>query len=210
VISRHVLWSIAGLTLVFAACNKSDSPRTYDEIGFHPKGRVPVSEVMNASPVDVEIHWVKPGNWIMKDSTNGMRTASFAVVDSSLMNMGEVDPNAVDVSVTHFAGNAGGIDRNIQRWMGQIGLHLDSIALAEFIHKAKPFTTKSNEKGIYVDFTTMLSGDLTQDKTIFGAIVPAESYTVFVKAMGERRQVEAAKNSVEAFCRSLLMKSGGT
>jgi hypothetical protein len=207
--SCHALLSIAGLALALAGCNRSDLPRTYDEIGFHPKGKSPVSEMMNASPVDVEINWVKPGNWVMKDSTNGMRTASFAVVDSSLMNMGEVDPNAVDVSVTHFAGNAGGIDRNIQRWMGQIGLHLDSVALADFIHKAKPFTTQSNEKGIFVDFTTMLSGDLTQDKTIFGAIVPTESYTVFVKAMGERRQVEAAKNTVEAFCRSLHMKIGG-
>lgn len=164
-------------------------------------------DALNTSPVDVQVSWTLPTTWVMKDSSNGMRAGSFAILDSSLINTGEIDPNAVDVSVTHFAGDAGGLERNVQRWMGQIGVHLDSAALSSFVIGAPRFKTKTGEEGRFMDLTTLLSGDLTQNKTIFGAIVPGDGYTLFVKAMGERHKVESAREEVREFSRSLVLKA---
>ena len=57
-----------------------------------------------------------------------------------------------------------------------------------------------------IDLTAMLSGDMTQSKTIYGAIVQTEEYTVFVKAMGDFAQVKKQKPHVAAFCKSLRIE----
>jgi predicted double-glycine peptidase len=75
--------------------------------------------------------------------------------------------------------------------------------MAEFVKAAKHFKTASGQDGMYVDLTDKLSGDMTQSKTIFGAVVQTEEYTVFVKAMGEQSKVAAQKSLVIAFCKSL-------
>ncbi len=192
--------------LGLSSCQRSE-PRVYDEIAFKPISKSPFMDAMNASPVDVQVGWTLPGNWLMKDSSSGMRAGSFAIQDSNLMHTGEVDPNAVDVSVTHFAGDAGGLERNVQRWMGQIGVRLDSAELSALIQNAATFKTQTGEEGRFIDLTTLLSGDLTQDKSIFGAIVPGDGYTLFVKAMGEKGKVVSSRDEVRVFSRSLVLKS---
>ena len=57
-----------------------------------------------------------------------------------------------------------------------------------------------------IDLTAMLSGDMTQSKTIYGAIVQTEEYTVFVKAMGEFARVKEQKAQVAAFSKSLRIE----
>jgi hypothetical protein len=73
----------------------------------------------------------------------------------------------------------------------------------EFVKTAKHFKTASGQDGMYVDLKDKLSGDMTQSKTIFGAVVQTEEYTVFVKAMGEQAKVAVQKPMVMAFCKSL-------
>jgi hypothetical protein len=158
---------------------------------------------MNSSPVDIKVTWTLPETWMVKDSANAMRIGSFAAQDPALANTGEVDPKAVDVSVVQLAGNAGGLAANITRWNGQIGIKMTAEEMAEFVKAAKHFKTASGQDGMYVDLTDKLSGDMTQSKTIFGAVVQTEEYTVFVKAMGEQTKVAAQKSLVIAFCKSL-------
>lgn len=204
-------------------------PRTYTEVAFKPlatpgmpgpmmggadggmgapgaMGGGMGAPGMNSSPVDIKVTWTLPESWIVKDSANAMRIGSFAAMDPALANTGEVDPGAVDVSVVQLAGNAGGLAANIQRWNGQIGIKMSADEMGEFVKAAKHFKTASGQDGMYVDLTDKLSGDMTQSKTIFGAVVQTEEYTVFVKAMGERSKVEAQKTLVTAFCKSLRIE----
>jgi hypothetical protein len=195
------------MLLGVAACRKADEPRSYVEI--EPKtNEARPSAVMNASPVDLDIQWVKPEHWLQKDSSNGMRAATFAIPDSALANTGEISPDAIDVSVTFFAGDAGGIKPNFTRWLGQVSVTLDSARLESLIQAAESFTTQTGEAGMFVDFTELLSGDLTQSKSIFGAIVPGKGYTLFVKGMGIRNQIKSERESIREFCRSLKLKLG--
>jgi hypothetical protein len=202
------LWTALSLGVIgLSACRKPEEPRTYIEID--PKSAdVRPSAVMNASPVDLDIQWTKPEHWIQKDSANGMRAATFAIPDSALAHTGEISPDAIDVSVTYFAGDAGGIKPNFTRWLGQVSVTLDSARLEALIQGAETFVTQTGESGLFVDFTELLSGDLTQSKSIFGAIVPGKGYTLFVKGMGIRNQIKGERNSIKEFCRSLKLKLG--
>jgi hypothetical protein len=105
--------------------------------------------------------------------------------------------------VVQLAGNAGGLAANIHRWNGQIGIKMSAEEMDEFVKAAKHFRTASGQDGMYVDLTDKLSGDMTQSKTIFGAVVQTEEYTVFVKAMGEQSRMAAQKPLVMDFCKSL-------
>ena len=164
--------------------------------------------MMNASPVDIDIQWEAPSHWMLKDTGSGMRAGSYGIPDSAFFGMGELNPEAVDVSITHFAGDAGGLGPNTQRWMGQVGIHLDSAALKGFLARAKKFRTQTGDEGMIIDLTEMLSGDLTQSQTIYGAIIPWKGATVFVKAIGERSRVIMAREDIFAFCESLRLKEG--
>ncbi|MDB5103660.1 MAG: hypothetical protein JWP91_1349 [Fibrobacteres bacterium] len=198
-------------------------PRTYSEVAFKPLAAPamaggPMGAMggpggmgagmpgMNTSPVDIKVTWKLPEGWVIKDSASAMRIGSFAAQDPSLANTGELDPNAVDVSVVQLAGDAGGLEANINRWMGQVGLKMNPEEMAEFIKAAAHFRTATGQEGMYVDLTDKLSGDMTQSKTIYGAVVQTADYTVFVKAMGEHAKVAVQKPMVQAFCKSLKIE----
>jgi hypothetical protein len=208
---------MAGLLALGAmGCQGSDQPRTYSEVVFHESapsmggmaGAIPqpsLTPPLNARPVDIRLTWNAPEEWVKKDSGGAMRVGSWLVPEPSLAHTGEMDPQAVDVSVVQLAGDAGGMQANIMRWMGQVGLISSPQEMEEMIKAAQKFKTKSGQSGIYVDLTSKLSGDITQSKSIFGAIIATGGYTVFIKAMGERGRVVAEIPRIKTFCRSLAI-----
>lgn len=200
---------------LLAGCEE-EKPRIYTEVAFKPiaapgpmggmgmpGGGMPA---MAAPPADIKVTWTLPKGWVPKDSASAMRVGSFAAMDPELANSGEIDPNAVDVSVVQLGGTAGGLEANIRRWMGQVGLKASPDEMEEFVKKAPRFRTATGQEGLIIDLTGMLSGDMTQSKTIYGAIVQTEEYTVFVKAMGEFALVKKQKPKVAAFCKSLRIE----
>lgn len=194
---------------------KDPEPRVYVEAGFKPNksesmagpGMMGGSGIpMDASPADVKVTWTLPDGWQAKDSANALRIGSFLAPDPSLANVGEMDPHAVDVSVVRLAGDGGGLKANILRWMGQVGIKSNPEEMEEFVKAAKHFKTKTGQDGMYVDLTDKLSGDMTQSKTIFGAVIQTADYTVFIKGMGEQARVLAVKPVIIGFCESLRIE----
>lgn len=220
---KSTLFPLLAGVLILAGCEDT-KPRTYSEVAFKPLapapgmarmgGMGPMGDMggaagmgaMNAAPIDVKVTWTLPDGWVVKDSANAMRIGSFAAMEPEMAHTGEIDPNAVDVSVVRLAGDAGGLEANIARWMGQIGIKPAGVDMEGFIKAAAKFKAATGQEGMYVDLTEMLSGDMTQSKTIFGAVVQTKEYTVFVKAMGEQTRVEKQKAAVKAFCASLKIE----
>lgn len=218
-VGLRALVGTGGLILTLVGCQEA-KPRSYSEVSFKPlvpagqgpmmggpmvAGNANTPPMMNTSPVDIKVTWTLPENWMIKDSANGMRIGSFGIPDERLLHTGEMDPRAVDVSVVQLAGNAGGFKPNIIRWMGQIGLKSTPEELDELIAKAPHFKTKTGQAGFFVDLTEKLSGDMTQNKTIYGAIISTQDYTVFIKAMGEIERVIKIKNEVKTFSESIAI-----
>lgn len=200
--------------LALLAC-REPKPRVYSEVAFKelaPAARGPMGmgamAPVNASPVDIKVTWTLPDTWVKKDSAMGMRVGSFLAPDPELALTGEADPLAADVSVTQLAGDGGGLKANISRWMNQVGIIHTVESMEEFVKSAERFKTKTGQEGLFVDMTEMLSGDMTQTRTIFGGIVATEDYTVFVKAMGDQGRVKANKGQLKAFCKSLSIVPG--
>lgn len=205
-----------GVLGILIACGSEPKPRVYGEVAFKElvrpgtgMGGMGTLPPANASPVDLQVTWTLPENWMIRDSANAMRVGSFAVPDSQFLDMGEADPRALDVSVVQLAGDAGGLEANIRRWMGQVGLIASAAELKALIDSADKLKATTGQDGIYVDFTEKLSSDMTQDKSIFGAIVSTSEYTVFVKAMGERGRLLKAKGQIKTFCESLAIRKPG-
>jgi hypothetical protein len=130
-----------------------------------------------------------------------LRMAGFWAPHPMLAHTGELDPNAVDVSLVQLAGDGGGLEANVVRWLGQIKIPASFAEQA--INEATPVKTATGQRGIVVDFTDMLSGDMTQSKSIAGAIIEGDGYTVFVKAIGERDRVILIKPQLLEFCSKL-------
>ncbi len=184
-------------SLLLTACNQNSEPRRYREIvlqGGNPN--------LQRGPLG-RFAWTLPAGWTVQPEGDPMRLTGFWAPDPEFTKKGEADPKPVDVSIVQLAGDAGGLEANVTRWLGQVTLSptLAKKAIAE----AKPIRTSTGQTGIVVDFTPYLSDDLTQSKSIIGAILDGGDNTVFVKAMGARSHVPKVKEQLLEFCRNLAI-----
>jgi hypothetical protein len=131
-----------------------------------------------------------PAGWTVQPEGDPLRLAGFWAGDGK-----------VDVSIVQLEGDAGGLTANVVRWLGQAGLPAD---LAESIlAAAEPVQTATGQRGVVVDFTGHTAADLTQSRSIVGAIVDAGDHTLFVKAMGGKAGLAIVKPQLVAFTRGL-------
>ena len=195
--SSACLW-VASSTLLFVSGCNNESPRRYSEIGFRAK-----SGPMASTEAPVHISWTLPQDWVEQPGGDPLRVASFLAPDSSTVQNGEMDPKAVDISIVQFAGNAGGPAANIARWMGQLKIPPTPDLVQNTLDHAEPLSVATGQKGMTVDFTGLLGGDMTRTTSIIGAIVSGEDYTVFVKAMGDRDRLLKLKPQLVNFFRTI-------
>ena len=102
-----------------------------------------------------------------------MRKASFVVEGA--------DGAKVDISVTSFQGESGGLLANINRWRGQLGLDaVDAEQLESIIERR----TLAGRDFVIVD---LVNDRAPADKKqrVIGAIVPAPGETWFFKMTGD-------------------------
>ncbi len=194
------LISIPGI-LAISACSGDPEPRRYSEIAF----RTPDGVVRSAAPI--EIDWTLPDGWIVQPEGDPMRIVGFWAPRPELAHTGERDPRSVDVSLVQLAGDGGGLHANVVRWLGQVGLIPGQAGQA--IAEAVPIATRTGETGIVVDFTNMLSGDLTQSRSIVGALMIGEDHSVFVRAIGDKEVLRKVKPQIIDFASSLAVSRTG-
>lgn len=189
--------STLSLALSFAltGCNREPEPRRYQEIETRAG-----ATTLQGDP-QVPMTWTLPAGWTVQPEGDAMRLTGFWAPDPDLTAKGEMDPKPVDVSIVQLAGDAGGLEANVTRWLGQVKVPASFAAQA--IREATPVRLATGQEGILVDFTDFLSGDMTQSQSIAGAIVTVGETTVFVKAMGARESVVKIKPQLVEFCRGL-------
>jgi hypothetical protein len=184
---------------LLVSCKSEPEPRRYREIAARGEGanlqRGPLSD----------ISWKLPDGWTIQPEGDPLRLTGFWAPDPELTKAGKPDPNPVDVSIVQLAGAAGGLQANVVRWLGQIGVPASQAPAA--IAAAAKVKTATGQGGVVVDFTGMLSGDMTQSKSIVGAILEVDGTTVFVKAMGEKSKVARLRPQLIEFCENLSIRS---
>jgi hypothetical protein len=141
-------------------------------------------ETVGAAPdARTPLTWTLPPGWKALPSPGPMRTAAFHVEEGG---------DRVEVTVVGLAGAAGGMEANVNRWRGQIGL--PPAGEAEIEREMVSFPVGDGE-GKLAD----LAG--ARDR-ILAAIVSRPGMTWFFKMQGPRELVGRRKEEFQSFVRS--------
>jgi hypothetical protein len=109
---------------------------------------------------------------------------------------------ASECAVTSFPGDTGGIEANLRRWLGQLGI---DDAPAELVTRiataADSFTTEGGFPASIYDFTPALPAGIAT--SMVAAIARAGDNRVFVKLTGPPVELESLRPAFLQLARSL-------
>jgi hypothetical protein len=138
------------------------------------------------------LKWDAPAGWT-KQSDKPMRVVSY-----SLGANGQTE-----CYVTVFPGDVGGLEANVQRWRGQMGLANASDEEIAKLPTLKVLGVDATIVDLSGSFDDTMTGRKFDSARFLGAIVPVPGWTLFVKMTGPEPEVTAAKDAFTAFCQSL-------
>ena len=131
--------------------------------------------------------WETPSGWVQKPASS-MRLATFQLAD---------DPAAIDVSIVSLPGNAGGVEANIKRWMGQIGLSVPEDEFKQFLSAALNHT---------FDFTQLQKSADPVTESMIAAMINVDGSTVFIKMKGSIAALSKNKSAFLGLVKSIRLK----
>jgi hypothetical protein len=140
--------------------------------------------------------WVSPDGW-KEEAGMHMRIASFHPI---------ADPNSIDCYIIALAGPAGGLEANLERWLGQLGLQPSDDNVNQLTKSAQIFNTKDGLEVKVFDFTTLQTQGNSSDKSMIVAMIPVGQTTVFVKMTGSIESVKQNKDNFLNLLRSITRK----
>jgi hypothetical protein len=205
---RHRFGTLFLLPLILiSSCRKEEivyyeipkEPVTIDSSRL-PESHPPVTEMskpgmMNASPhATSELTWQKPDGWT-DGKPSSMRLGSYAVEGS--------DADSVDISVTRFPGEVGGLFSNVNRWRGQLGM--------ERLGDPSELGAIRTMDTAYFKFQLVdLVAQTTPARRMQVAILDLDGFTWFFKISGLKEKVDAEDARFEQFVRSVEIGGSGS
>lgn len=132
------------------------------------------------------VEWVTPDSWTEQETTGSVRIATFQ------------SENGIEIAVTAFPGDVGGLLANINRWRGQIGL------------------PPTDEQGMVEDIQITETGRVVvvdipaEEVRLIGTLVNVgDGKTWFVKAIGDTADIELIKADLVRFSESFILVDAG-
>ncbi len=143
-------------------------------------------------PASVPLRWTVPEGWEQRPDRS-MRLAT----------LGPRGVTEVELVLSSFPGNVGGLVANVNRWRGQMGLDpVDEAAV-----DALPRRRLLGGEGVLVELVGHLSdgmsGRAVNDAKFVGLVFERADDTLFVKMTGPGAAVDAARAGFDAFVASL-------
>ena len=164
--------------------------------GSMPEGAMPGGEAAAADP---GLAWDVPKHWTI-DLAQGMRIATYLIPAGS--------GGGAECAVYYFGpGQGGGVDANLQRWMGEF-----QPLQKHDVRKLKPGgieTTRIQASGTYVAHSMRSPGSTPAEKpdwALLGAILDGPNGEVFFKLTGPATTVDAAAKDFDHMLGSIKKK----
>lgn len=196
------------VVVTLSACRNEPLRREYQEAVFEapaaeprlPPGHPSIGSDMNdpalkamiaGSAVEAPIIWKTPDGWTELPG-DGMRLATLKSPDG-----------LVQISIISFGGQAGGVEGNVVRWLGQLNIELDDQALKNFIAESESVVSTGGLNVRIFRFTS-LSADA--EPSMIAAMTEIPGATVFIKMTGAAKDLETHFPSFHDFCQSLELK----
>lgn len=153
----------------------------------------PPSDELMASVSPVDLAWVTPEGWV-EEKGSGMRLATFRTLAT----------DAIECSVVSLGGQAGGIEANVVRWMGQIGISpLSGQSLAEFLSEQETAQTLNGVIVSVVDFSLLQKEAPESAQSIVASFIESNDKTIFIKMTGSKKAVGKNKEKFVHLIESL-------
>lgn len=181
------------VSFLFTGCAQETEIYTYTETVVDPRAGTASmpdlpKELMQAS--SRELQWVAPDEW-KKDEGHPMRLASFKTA------------NGADVSFIMLPGAAGGLEANIRRWMGQIGLSVPDDVFQHQVNALPLIRTESGWEGRVVNFNEWMASPDLASPSMIAVLLDVDGETGFVKISGTYTALEQERQAFLDFVRSL-------
>lgn len=130
--------------------------------------------------------WTVPAGWTLDPEPRPMRVATFSV---------RVNESPVEVAVTRFEGDVGGILANVNRWRGQMGLpHVDEGGLEATISR---FGSTD-----WPGYSLRIAGT-DQHMLAAGVFERAANRTWFARVTATPAEIDLLEHDFEAFVHSI-------
>ncbi len=143
------------------------------------------------------LRWDAPETWV-ESLGSGMRLASFSMTSPD----GEGQ-----CTMVVLAGAAGGLEANIKRWFGQVGLDVPGDdEFKAFVNNQERFTTRGGFPVVLVDLSVLSPGQAGSSDSMVTAVVTVGTRTLFVKLTGPRSVLGLEKPRLVALCQSLRVE----
>lgn len=192
--------------LATAACAREPRVREYDEVVIKPS---PVEAAFDGSgPLGgaAPLVWQTPPAW-QELPGDGIRLAAFRLEQGGDRESTLVETAVVETTVVMLGGAAGGVEANVARWLGQLGLRLAGDELAQFLAAGEPVATRGGLRLTVYDFTALTAPD---GDSMMVAVGPALDQTLFVKMSGNGAAVAAARSDFLRLVGSLELAAART
>jgi hypothetical protein len=145
---------------------------------------VPATKVQTANP-NINSIWTIPPDWKL------LPPSEFLLAEFSI----ETNGANADVNVAELNGEGGGLEANVNRWRGQLGLP----PIVEILTTGLSLTDASGARVVDFSGTNFKTGKPTR---LIGAIVPQNGQTWFYKLMGDPQIVAQQKDAFLKFIQS--------
>ena len=159
-------------------------------------GAMPMMLPTANSVVQGKLTWQLPQGW-QEQPAGGMRLATFHLAS---------DPTKMDCSIVSLVGMAGGLEANLSRWIGQIGLNPSPENLQQLISSNQSFKIQSGQDVKVYDFTSLQKNALASDKSMMAAIISMGEVSVFVKMTGSIGTISQNRNGFLELVKSIRNK----
>jgi len=136
-----------------------------------------------------EMTWKLPAGWQEEASTSAFRIATFKIMDGA---------EATEIAITKFAGGAGGVLANINRWRGQIGLP----PVATLEEQAMQRINVARIRADRLDLSAPTGGAAERKRMIVVSVAHNET-TYFIKMTGSSAAVDKHTKAFDAFLASV-------
>ncbi len=170
--------------LIIFGCNNNES----DNIHSYrmPKPDITLNQTESSPTGNTELFsWNILDNWISANKTQ-FSQANYLIPSSR---------GSADISISYFAGNAGGVKANVNRWRKK--LDLEELNKKQIELMGETFLSNIGEYKVYKIINT--------DNDEFGflcSIIPAKNHTIFIKLKTYPETIDNLKKQFIEFCSS--------
>ncbi len=198
------LLTISVFGLFILSCREKADKKTFSEVkGFDTPVQGQAIQMPTTMPEAApaaaqgpaeKIGWSLPQGWNAHVGS-GMY---YAVLKTSSK------PDADEGGIVVLPGEAGGLQANVQRWLGQLSISLPANGMEEFIAKQKKIKSKGNLDLLLLDFNPLAAGNDSRSMLI--AITKPGENSYFIKLNGTKENLTKEKNDFVKFCESLVLE----